>query len=202
MNGVVLLRIGLNNFKMKKFKTVIFIINLLSLLDLAVNPTKGFLLLLTTDFLVRAIAILLIANLILLSLSETKLSIRGLSIKQLSLSYLSLSVILLNELLFKFNFYRMIDFIILLCLTIAIPFVLSNIMKRIRLVSLILVALTTITTFSYYRFMYKPTDTYLLGYNSLFVHNWVRNWIVFSGIVISTAFLINLKFFTKVNPVK
>lgn len=95
------------------------------------------------------------------------------------------SLLINNEIFFNFNFNQEIEFLIVLMFSIPIPFIVSELITKykinksyILLFGLVLI----ITTAIYFKFVYVPYEDYWNETPIVFVHQWIRNWLIFIGL--------------------
>lgn len=107
------------------------------------------------------------------------------------LVFLICSLLILNELFFSFNFNQRIDFLVAILFSIPIPFIVNELITTSKINKtyiLLLSLILTIPTVLYFEFIYKPYEGYWNETPILFIHHWIRNWLLFIGLKLNILY--------------
>lgn len=131
---------------------------------------------------VAGLALLSLMILLLSSLSNQLESL----LKPAEVIHLIASTLILNEILFAFSFLQVIHFVVAIILALPIPFILYNLglSKNILKYWTWIGGLILIFTILFFDLIYVPYEDYWNGIPIIFIHYWIRNWLVFISITL------------------
>jgi hypothetical protein len=172
--------------KLKKYiKPVLFTIAALGYLDIVLNPNKGFHFLISNksvfQFIVASFASL---SLIILIVGCFKNFVKNVK-RYTQIVHLISSGIILNEIFFSFSFLQLVDFLIVLLLALPIPIIINDLFataKSDRFYFIPIGLFLASSTFLFFKFSYNPYEAYWEKIPIMFMHFWIRNWLIFIGI--------------------
>jgi uncharacterized membrane protein len=173
----------------KYIKIIIYILCGIAYSDLIFNPQKGFHFISFFDKIQIPIVILLLSSLITIIVNEIpenkfKTKIEKFKIPSM-ITFLICSLLILNEVFFNFHFNQEIEFLIALIFSIPIPFIVSELITTSKINKtyfLLFGLILTITTAIFFKFVYEPYEDYWNETPIIFVHQWIRNWLIFIGL--------------------
>lgn len=184
----------------KYIKIIAYILCGTTYSDLIINPVKRFHFIPFFNKIQIPIVIVLLLSLITIIVSELPQNRFSSKIEKLrkpsSLIFLICSLLLFNEIFFIFYYNQAIEFIVTVVLSIPIPFIIGDfiVSSKIRSIYvLIFGAVLTIPTLLYFQFIYTTYEDYWNGFAILFIHQWIRNWLVFIGLILITSYFYVLK---------
>lgn len=157
--------------------------------DLIFNPKKGFHFIPFFNKFQIPIVVLMIISLlgvITLELPENKFSPKIREFKKYySPIFLICLFLIFNEVFFIFHYYQKAEFHITAILAIPIPLIASDlfISSKIKCIYILFFGLLlTIPTFLYFHFIYTTYEDYWFGIPIVYMHFWIRNWLIFIGL--------------------
>lgn len=175
---------------MKKYiKSLVFTFCGIAYSDLIFFPKKGFHFIPFFNKIQIPIVILLLISLLVIiatEIPENKFSSKINKFKKPSLLFFLISSLLIfNEIFFSFNFNQGFEFFIIAIFSIPIPFIVSDLIIpfEIKNIYILLIGLfLTISTIIYFQFIYTRYEDYWNGIAIVFIHHWIRNWLIFIGV--------------------
>ncbi|MDR6967692.1 hypothetical protein J2X31_001704 [Flavobacterium arsenatis] len=170
----------------KYFKTILYVLTALVYLDIVMHPNKSFSFLKINQFMLSLIALVTLIS--LLSLIVASFTRKLYNVRKIaSVLFLLSAAIICNELLFSYSFHQPLVFLIGLTLLAPFPFVLDELIhieKKKNIYFVVLFSLIVlISTLVFFIVFYVPYEDYLGGLPIMFVHHWIRNWIIAIAIV-------------------
>jgi len=177
-------------------KVLIFSISIFGFLDLLINPKPiGFL----NSSLNLLTSLLTIFGLTILTAKEilkTRFKISEKVLNGIKIVLLILFLIYLNVFLKQFNFEQNVEYIIVFYHTLPIIYILNDLIKeKVKPKYLaILGIIFLIPTLIYFGFIYEAYEAYSEdGTPMIFVHQRIRNWICYVGIILILTSIIRKK---------
>jgi hypothetical protein len=177
-------------------KILIYVLSILGFIDLIINPKPFHFLGTKLNF---ATSLLTIIGLIILTLKEIfndRFKISEKLLNGIKIGILILFLIYLNVFLKWFTFVGYVDYIVVTYLTLPIIFILKDIIpdiiksKYVTIIGILLLLPTLI----YFEFYYETYEDYASdGTPIVFVHQRIRNWICYIGIVLILTSIIRKK---------
>jgi hypothetical protein len=179
----------------KYIKTIVYTFCGIAYSDLIFNPKKGFHFIPFFNKIQIPIVILLILSLFTIIVSELPQNKFSSKIEKLIrpsfFIFLICSLLIFNEIFFVFNFNQGIEFIVTVILSIPIPFIISDLIVSSKIKNIYVLffgLLLTISTVIYFHFFYTTYEDYWNGIAIIFIHQWIRNWMIFIGLILITTY--------------
>lgn len=174
-------------------KPIIYGISVLFYLDIFFNPNKGFSFLKINQNTVSIIALAAVISLATL-ICTLIFKKSGNAVKIASALFIIAALIIINEFLFSNSFHQTLDFLIALLLAIPLPMIINDLLgfHKPRLSNLLILGsfLLLLLTLVFFTFFYVPYEDYLLGLPIVFVHYWIRNWLILISAILLTVGLL------------
>ncbi len=177
-------------------KTLIYVLSVLGFLDLLVNPKSFHYLSSKWNLITSLLAIIGLTILTFKEILKTRFKISERILIAIKTAILILFLIYLNVFLKWFNFVGYVDYLVVTYLTLPIIFILKDLIpsniKSKYLASLGIVLL--LPTLIYFGFIYETYEAYSKdGTPIVFVHQRIRNWVCYIGIVLILTSIIRNK---------
>ena len=173
----------------KRVKTIVYILCGIAYSDLIFNPQKAFHLIPFFAKIQIPIVILLLLALFTIIANEILEEKFTVKIKKFKIPSLIIclicSLLVLNEIFFKFNYNQGTHFLVTLMLSIPIPIIINELIitcKTNKIYILLLGLTLIISTVIYFKFIYEPYEDYWNETPIIFVHQWIKNWLIFIGL--------------------
>lgn len=179
---------------------------MISYLDLILSPNKGFHFVKNFpkyQILIAAIAMISLVIMIVNYFSSNKSFIKFKSISKMT--FLIAALLIMNEIFFAFHFNSMnliFDLLVTVSLSAPIVFIAKDFLNdKVIKNKYILTAgfLVAVSTFIYFKYFFVEYENYYAGYPIIFIIYWIRNWLIFVGVVLMIASTLNIYRAAKIN---
>lgn len=183
----------------KHIKAILLSISWICYLDLIYSPNKGFHFFTFFSKFQLYIVIALLLSLLIQIINEFSKSMRiNVLKKSAQLVFLFTSLLVFNEIFFNFQFNSLniiLELFIVMLFSIPIIFIMKDFLEIIKvriLYALIFGLSISVLTLLYFKYFYISYEDYFDGLPIVFVHHWIRNWIIFIGGILTLASLLNI----------
>jgi hypothetical protein len=185
---------------MKKYiKPILLLVSWITYLDLVVHPNKGFhFFSIFPRFQFSIVIILLLSLTIQIVDAFSKATLPNSWKKKAQVIFIVASLLILNEVFFDFQFNSLnliLELSIAIILSIPIVFITMDFLEKNNSRNhyvLTLGLFISILTFIYFKYFYTPHEDYFNEIAILFIHHWIRNWIIFIGLILVLASTFNI----------
>jgi len=98
--------------------------------------------------------------------------------------FLIANITVLNEMFFSFSFNQVIEWVVIILLVFPLLAILDSFRwsKRSIDLSMFIGSLTIIATVVFFKLIYEPYEAYWMNIPIIFIHYWLRNWLIFIGL--------------------